>query len=72
MLFRSFDDSTNIPESRSFGATSGDRYSSATDDVSDRKQFGSQTETRNDQVGGESERERQGGKPTFGDKMRGK
>ncbi|OCB84569.1 hypothetical protein A7U60_g8555 [Sanghuangporus baumii] len=66
-------DSTNTSGTRSSGAASGGGFSNTTDDARDRGQFGSQSQTsdRKDQSGGDSEREHQGGKPTFGEKMRG-
>ncbi|KAL5530508.1 hypothetical protein ACEPAF_6766 [Sanghuangporus sanghuang] len=66
-------DNTNTSGTRSSGAASGGGFNNTTDDARDRGQFGSQSQTsdRKDQSGGDSEREHQGGKPTFGEKMRG-
>ncbi|KAL5508469.1 hypothetical protein ACEPAH_6088 [Sanghuangporus vaninii] len=70
---QSDNDSSNTYGTRSSGAASGGGFDNTNDDVRDRDQFGSQSQTsdRKDQFGGESQREQQGGKPSFGDKMRG-
>ena len=54
------------------GGSGGGYGSSTTDDVSDSAQFNtSQSSSGNDQFGDDSQRQPQGGKPSFGDKMRG-
>ncbi|EJD00131.1 uncharacterized protein FOMMEDRAFT_148442 [Fomitiporia mediterranea MF3/22] len=67
-----FDDTTgggNIPGTRSSGAASGGQFDNNTGNQStDNQEFGG---GRDDQFGDDSQRERQGGKATFGDKMRG-